>query len=103
LLIDELDLLLTRNQSVIKSSWTYYVLYKLLLCSWEMPNILIFGNLPCSLTFVLIFYQVLYNILDWPTKPNSNLVIIGTYCLDLWFFDLQHIIYSLVCCYWMQV
>ncbi|KAI4976551.1 hypothetical protein ZWY2020_050158 [Hordeum vulgare] len=35
LLIDELDLLLTRNQSV------------------------------------------LYNILDWPTKPNSNLVIIG--------------------------
>ncbi|XP_062233423.1 origin of replication complex subunit 1 [Phragmites australis] len=35
LLIDELDLLLTRNQSV------------------------------------------LYNILDWPTKPNSNLVVIG--------------------------
>lgn len=35
LLIDELDLLLTRNQSV------------------------------------------LYNVLDWPTKPNSNLVVIG--------------------------
>lgn len=33
----------------------------------------------CSLTFELMFCQVLYNILDWPTRPNSNLVVIGTY------------------------
>lgn len=26
-------------------------------------------------------YQVLYNILDWPTKPNSNLVVIGNFLL----------------------
>ena len=23
------------------------------------------------------WFQVLYNILDWPTKPNSKLVVIG--------------------------
>ena len=27
----------------------------------------------------VLFLQVLYNILDWPTKPHSKLIVIGTH------------------------
>jgi len=43
-----------------------------------------------------IFYQVLYNILDWPTKPNSNLVVIGDHSLFLSLIFALPFIYSLV-------
>ncbi|KAF4346337.1 hypothetical protein G4B88_013068 [Cannabis sativa] len=56
LLIDELDLLVTRNQSVI----------------------LFFSSCPLlSLAGNQVALLVLYNILDWPTKAHSKLIVIG--------------------------
>lgn len=66
LLIDELDLLVTRNQSVIyKSS-----IRKLVIKSTFFKT--------CNhIVIFFLFSQVLYNILDWPTKPHSKLIVIG--------------------------
>lgn len=70
LLIDELDMLLTRNQSV-----TYLRLYNINLFILEQFTVFLpkYINLFCG----FIMLQVLYNILDWPTRPNSKLIVIG--------------------------
>ena len=79
LLIDELDLLMTRNQSVI----IHFRINKLFILPiglyQEINKKLAFSyyNLFSYHLTLAFFYQVLYNILDWPTKPNSNLVVIG--------------------------
>lgn len=63
LLIDELDLLVTRNQAVCCAFYmtdAYAIAFSILMTNFHM--------------------QVLYNILDWPTKPNSKLIVIGGKC-----------------------
>lgn len=74
LLIDELDLLVTRNQSVnlvflgvkfTSSHSTDAQKIVLMICSFSL--------------------QVLYNILDWPTKPRSKLIVIGTNLFNFFF------------------
>lgn len=51
------------------------------LCILSLENLIIYhkkiydtGN---SIQMTLFYFQVLYNILDWPTKPNSKLIVIG--------------------------
>jgi origin recognition complex subunit 1 len=67
LLIDELDLLVTRNQSVTNKSCCKKLVIR-------CPRYLLYET-RLAITFLLS--QVLYNILDWPTKPHSKLIVIG--------------------------
>lgn len=66
LLIDELDLLVTRNQSVTYKS-----------CSKKLVIRSTIFNIWNHIAMNFLLSQVLYNILDWPTKPHSKLIVIG--------------------------
>lgn len=68
LLVDELDLLVTRSQSV------QYIP----LCS--SPRIFVSYLIMSSSVAFLLGLQVLYNLFDWPTRANSRLIVIGKPC-----------------------
>lgn len=47
----------------------------------------------------LLSVQVLYNILDWPTKPHSKLVVIGINLQICSFYPISRLFVSFVLCF----